>query len=53
VGEVEDTTWKGALEPGWTDTALTELFANVAVNFYTNYSTTTPAPSWTSCRTRT
>jgi hypothetical protein len=37
VGEVEDTTWKGALEAGWTDTELTELLAHVAVNLYTNY----------------
>jgi AhpD family alkylhydroperoxidase len=37
VGEVEDTTWKSALEAGWTDTELTELFAHVAVNLYTNY----------------
>ncbi|WP_220817834.1 nitrate/nitrite transporter NrtS [Amycolatopsis echigonensis] len=37
VGEVDDATWKHALEAGWTDTELTELFAHVAVNLYTNY----------------
>jgi AhpD family alkylhydroperoxidase len=37
VGAVQDTTWKQALEAGWTDTELTELFAHVAVNLYTNY----------------
>ncbi|MGH3341529.1 MAG: carboxymuconolactone decarboxylase family protein [Carbonactinosporaceae bacterium] len=37
VGEVSDTTWKNALESGWSDAELTESFAHVAVNMYTNY----------------
>jgi AhpD family alkylhydroperoxidase len=37
VGDVQDATWKRALEAGWNDTELTELFAHVAINLYTNY----------------
>lgn len=37
VGEVDEVTWKSALEAGWTETELTEAFAHVAVNLYTNY----------------
>jgi AhpD family alkylhydroperoxidase len=37
VGEVTDTTWDKALAAGWTDTELTEVFAHVAANLYTNY----------------
>jgi AhpD family alkylhydroperoxidase len=37
VGEVQDATWKRAGAAGWSDTELTELFAHVAVNLYTNY----------------
>lgn len=37
VGYVEDTTWKAALEMGWTTEQLAEAFAHLAVNLYTNY----------------
>lgn len=37
VGEVSDQTWKQAQQAGWTDVELTELFAHVAVNLFTNY----------------
>jgi AhpD family alkylhydroperoxidase len=37
VGEVSDATWDKALAAGWSDTQLTEVFAHVAVNLYTNY----------------
>jgi AhpD family alkylhydroperoxidase len=37
VGEVQDTTWKQAQEAGWSDEQLTETFAHLAVNLYTNY----------------
>lgn len=37
VGEVSDATWQDALSEGWSDTELTELFAHVAVNMFTNY----------------
>ncbi|MBM9509263.1 carboxymuconolactone decarboxylase family protein [Actinacidiphila acididurans] len=37
VGEVSDATWDKALAAGWTDVELTEVFAHVAVNLYTNY----------------
>lgn len=37
VGEVSDTTWQRALEAGWSDAQLTEAFAHVAVNLFTNY----------------
>jgi uncharacterized peroxidase-related enzyme len=36
-GEVEEATWKNAVDAGWSDTELTELFAHVAVNIFTNY----------------
>ncbi len=37
VGYVEDTTWKAALESGWSSEELTELFAHVGINLYTNF----------------
>lgn len=37
AGDVHDGTWKSALEAGWAETELTEAFAHVAVNLYTNY----------------
>jgi len=37
VGEVSDAAWDKALAAGWTDTELTEVFAHVAANLYTNY----------------
>lgn len=37
VGAVSDAAWKDALAAGWTDTELTELFAHVAANLFTNY----------------
>ena len=37
VGEVDDTTWKTALDAGWTETELTETFAHISANLFTNY----------------
>jgi hypothetical protein len=37
VGDVSDVTWKTALEAGWSDRQLTEAFAYLAVNLFTNY----------------
>jgi AhpD family alkylhydroperoxidase len=37
VGEVDDATWQGALDAGWTDTELTELSVHVTLNLFTNY----------------
>ncbi|MGH3439925.1 MAG: carboxymuconolactone decarboxylase family protein [Sciscionella sp.] len=37
IGEVDDVAWKQALDAGWRDTELAELFAHVAANLYTNY----------------
>jgi AhpD family alkylhydroperoxidase len=37
VGEVSDVTWKTALEAGWGEQQLTEAFAHLAVNLFTNY----------------
>ncbi|GAA3724495.1 AhpD family alkylhydroperoxidase [Spinactinospora alkalitolerans] len=36
-GDVDDSAWKAARQAGWSDTELTELFAHVAVNLYTNF----------------
>lgn len=36
-GEVQDATWKQARVSGWSEQELSELFAHVAVNLYTNY----------------
>lgn len=37
VGAVEDSTWKQANETGWSDAELSEAFAHIAVNLFTNY----------------
>jgi AhpD family alkylhydroperoxidase len=37
VGEVDENTWQQALDAGWTVEELTELFAHVSVNIFTNY----------------
>lgn len=37
VGAVDEATWRRAVDAGWSDTELAELFAHVAVNLYTNY----------------
>ncbi len=37
IGTVQDGTWKQAQGAGWTDTELTELFAHIAANLFTNY----------------
>lgn len=34
---VTDTTWQAAVDAGWGDTDLAELFAHVAANLFTNY----------------
>jgi len=37
LGHVQDSTWQGALDAGWSDTELTETSAVVALNLFTNY----------------
>lgn len=37
VGEVDDAAWQRAVDAGWSKSELTELFAHVAVNLFTNY----------------
>ncbi len=37
LGHVQDSSWQGALDAGWTDTELTETSAVVALNLFTNY----------------
>ncbi|MGQ0573620.1 MAG: carboxymuconolactone decarboxylase family protein [Pseudonocardia sp.] len=37
VGAVQDGTWKQAQAAGWSDQELTEAFAHIAANLYTNY----------------
>ena len=37
VGHVQDSTWQGTLDAGWTDAELTETSAVVALNLFTNY----------------
>lgn len=37
VGRVSEGAWKLALEAGWSDTELAELFVHVATNLFTNY----------------
>ncbi|WP_019856293.1 carboxymuconolactone decarboxylase family protein [Actinopolyspora mortivallis] len=37
AGEVDDSTWERARQAGWSETELTELFAHVLVNIFTNY----------------
>ncbi len=37
VGDVADSTWTAALEAGWTEQQLSEAFAHLALNLFTNY----------------
>ncbi len=37
VGDVSDATWKNAVDAGWTEQQLSEAFAHLAVNLFTNY----------------
>ncbi|MGW2121323.1 carboxymuconolactone decarboxylase family protein [Streptomyces sp. NPDC001758] len=37
VGEVDDATWQRGLDAGWSDVELTEAFAHVVANLFTNY----------------
>jgi len=37
VGEVSDATWSAALQAGWSEVELSEAFAHLAVNLFTNY----------------
>ncbi|MFJ6211919.1 carboxymuconolactone decarboxylase family protein [Streptomyces sp. NPDC092296] len=37
LGHASDAAWDKAVAEGWTDTELTEVFAHVAANLYTNY----------------
>ncbi|MGH3907065.1 MAG: carboxymuconolactone decarboxylase family protein [Pseudonocardiaceae bacterium] len=37
LGEVSDATYQRAQQAGWNDEQLTELYAHVAVNMFTNY----------------
>lgn len=37
IGDVDEETWQRARQAGWTPEELTELFAHVMVNVYTNY----------------
>jgi AhpD family alkylhydroperoxidase len=37
VGDVSDATWNAALDAGWTAEQLSETFAHLAVNLFTNY----------------
>lgn len=37
VGNVDDATWKQARAAGWSDEELSEAFAHLAVNMFTNY----------------
>lgn len=36
-GEVDDAVWKAALQAGWSEKELAELFAHVVANVFTNY----------------
>jgi alkylhydroperoxidase family enzyme len=36
-GHVEDTTWKTALEAGWSEPQLVEVFADTVRTIFTNY----------------
>lgn len=37
IGHVSDQTWNAALQAGWTELELAELFAHLSVNLFTNY----------------
>ncbi len=37
VGDVSDVTWQAAQEAGWSDLELSEAFAHLVANLFTNY----------------
>jgi len=37
VGNVSDQTWNAALQAGWSELELAELFAHLSVNLFTNF----------------
>ena len=37
IGYVQDSSWRAAVDAGWSVEELEELYAHVAVNMYTNY----------------
>ena len=37
VGDVSDVTWKTAQQAGWSDVELSEAFAHLAANLFTNF----------------
>lgn len=37
VGDVSDATWQTALTAGWSDVELSEAFAHLAANLFTNF----------------
>lgn len=37
LGDVSDATWQAALAAGWTDQELSEAFAHLIANMFTNY----------------
>ncbi|MGY4542156.1 AhpD family alkylhydroperoxidase [Arthrobacter sp. UYNi723] len=37
TGNVSDPVWQAALDVGWTDEEVTEAFAHIAANLFTNY----------------
>ncbi|GAB3569235.1 carboxymuconolactone decarboxylase family protein [Arthrobacter alkaliphilus] len=37
TGNVSDATWQAALDAGWSPEELSEAFAHIAANLYTNY----------------
>lgn len=37
VGAVSDRTWQAARDAGWSDRELTDAFASIAANLFTNY----------------
>jgi AhpD family alkylhydroperoxidase len=37
IGKVDEATWQHALNAGWTLEQLTELFAHLVLNIFTNY----------------
>lgn len=47
TGSVMDATWQQALDVGWTEQELSDTYAHVALNLFTNYFNHYAAPSWT------
>jgi AhpD family alkylhydroperoxidase len=37
TGTVSEQAWRGALEAGWSEAELSEAFAHIAANLFTNY----------------